>query len=76
MANTLAADLVERVVAKPRAVAIRCGGLPQRPRGPLGYQLVFAIEGLTIQLAWVVFFMIASRFTFHFGVKRYSAFGG
>lgn len=47
MANTLAADLVERVVAKPRAISIRCGGLPQRPRGPLNYQLVFAIEGLT-----------------------------
>jgi lysine 6-dehydrogenase len=47
MANTLAADLVERLVARPREVAIRCGGLPQRPQGPLGYQLVFAIEGLT-----------------------------
>lgn len=47
MANTLAADLVERRVPRPRAVAIRCGGLPQRPQGPLRYQLVFSIEGLT-----------------------------
>ncbi len=51
MANTLAAHLVQRLErehgARPRAVAIRCGGLPQRPRPPLGYQLVFAIEGLT-----------------------------
>jgi lysine 6-dehydrogenase len=47
MANTLAADLIERRVPRPRAVAIRCGGLPQRPQGPLDYQLVFAIEGLT-----------------------------
>jgi ABC-2 type transport system permease protein len=32
--------------------------------------------GLCVQLAWVLFFMLASRVTFHFGVKRYSAFGG
>jgi lysine 6-dehydrogenase len=28
-------------------VRLRCGGLPQRPRGPLGYQLTFSIAGLT-----------------------------
>jgi len=32
--------------------------------------------GLGVQLAWVLAFMLASRVTFHFGVKRYSAFGG
>jgi len=34
------------------------------------------VWGLTIQLAWVVFFIIASRVTFHLGVKRYSGYGG
>jgi ABC-2 type transport system permease protein len=33
-------------------------------------------RGLLVQLGWVVFFMIASRAAFHFGVKRYSGFGG
>jgi lysine 6-dehydrogenase len=46
MANTLAAHLIERIHA-PRAAHIRVGGLPQRPRPPLDYMLVFAIEGLT-----------------------------
>jgi ABC-2 type transport system permease protein len=32
--------------------------------------------GLSIQLAWVLFFIVASRVTFHLGVKRYSGYGG
>jgi len=32
--------------------------------------------GLLVQLAWVVFFMVLSRVTFHLGVKRYSGYGG
>jgi ABC-2 type transport system permease protein len=32
--------------------------------------------GLGMQLAWVVFFILASRVTFHIGVRRYSGFGG
>lgn len=32
--------------------------------------------GLATQLAWVVVFMVASRVTFHWGVRRYSGFGG
>ena len=32
--------------------------------------------GLAVQLAWLVFFMVASRAAFHFGVRRYSGFGG
>jgi lysine 6-dehydrogenase len=28
-------------------VQIRCGGLPQKPKPPLGYRIVFAVEGLT-----------------------------
>jgi ABC-2 type transport system permease protein len=34
------------------------------------------IRGLLIQLAWVVFFIVASRVMFHRGVQRYSGFGG
>ena len=29
------------------AIEIRCGGLPQTPRPPLGYKLVFNVGGLT-----------------------------
>jgi ABC-2 type transport system permease protein len=32
--------------------------------------------GISIQAAWVVFFMVACRVTFWRGVKRYSGFGG
>lgn len=34
------------------------------------------IRGLCIELAWVVFFILFSRWAWHQGVKRYSAFGG
>jgi lysine 6-dehydrogenase len=32
-----------------REVQLRCGGLPQKPRPPLDYKLVFAISGLTAE---------------------------
>lgn len=32
--------------------------------------------GLAIQAGWVVIFFLASRLAFHFGVKRYSGYGG
>jgi len=32
--------------------------------------------GLSIQAAWVLFFIVASRMALHYGTKRYSAFGG
>jgi ABC-2 type transport system permease protein len=32
--------------------------------------------GLAIQLAWTIFFIVASRVAFSFGVRRYSGFGG
>ena len=38
-----------------------------------GWELIW---GLWMQLCWVVFFMIAARTAFHFGTRRYSAFGG
>ena len=34
------------------------------------------IEGLLLQLGWVLFFMAACRVGLHFGLKRYSGFGG
>ena len=38
-----------------------------------GSDLVF---GMWMQLAWLGVFILASRVTFHFGVRRYSGFGG
>jgi ABC-2 type transport system permease protein len=32
--------------------------------------------GLSVELAWVIFFIVASRLAFHFGTRRYSGFGG
>ncbi|MFQ5845431.1 MAG: saccharopine dehydrogenase family protein [Planctomycetota bacterium] len=46
LANVLAAHAVAEL-PRARHVQIRCGGLPLRPRGPLGYALLFSIEGLT-----------------------------
>ncbi|MBI3837620.1 MAG: ABC-2 family transporter protein [Planctomycetia bacterium] len=34
------------------------------------------VWGLSVQLGWVLFFIVASRVTFYLGVKRYSGFGG
>lgn len=33
-------------------------------------------RGLVIEAAWLVFFIVFSRLMFHYGVKRYSGFGG
>jgi len=46
LANELAALAVAEVPGA-RHVRIRCGGLPVRPKGPLGYSLLFDIAGLT-----------------------------
>ncbi|MGA2033487.1 MAG: ABC-2 family transporter protein [Thermoguttaceae bacterium] len=32
--------------------------------------------GLAVQLGWVVFFIVAARTAFHYGVRHYSGFGG
>jgi lysine 6-dehydrogenase len=45
LANTLAAACLEHL-DETRSVRLYCGGLPQRPRPPLGYHLVFDMEGL------------------------------
>lgn len=34
------------------------------------------VVGLAVQLGWVVFFLLAARLALHFGVRRYSGFGG
>ena len=46
LSNVLAAHAVT-CVPGARHVRIRCGGLPVHPKGPLGYSLLFSIEGLT-----------------------------
>jgi len=33
-------------------------------------------RGLCAQFGWMLFFLIAARVTFHYGVRRYSGFGG
>ncbi len=45
LGNHLAALGIE-LLDKPEHVHIRCGGLPQEKVGPLGYKLVFNLEGL------------------------------
>lgn len=46
LGNTLAAYGIE-LLDECESVKIRCGGLPQNPKGPLLYKLVFNIRGLT-----------------------------
>lgn len=45
LGNTLAARGME-LLDQPREARIWCGGLPQKPVPPLGYRLVFSMEGL------------------------------
>lgn len=46
LANELAGLAVDEVTGA-RHVRVLCGGLPLRPEGPLGYSLLFSMEGLT-----------------------------
>ncbi len=46
MASILGGELVRRVGGKADALKIYVGGLPQKPKMPFGYQLVFSVEGL------------------------------
>lgn len=48
LVNTLAVYGMEGM-DECREVQLRCGGLPQTPRPPLDYKLVFAISGLTVE---------------------------
>lgn len=48
-ANLLAVyamNLLEALGGRPEEVKIYCGGLPQRPKPPLDYKLLFSLEGL------------------------------
>jgi lysine 6-dehydrogenase len=45
MGNTLAVHAINKL-DHPREIHIRCGGLPQKPKPPLNYKLVFSVEGL------------------------------
>lgn len=56
LGNQLAALLLQRVPTA-KHVRIYCGGIPERPVGPLGYRLVFSVEGLINEYfgqAWIV----------------------
>lgn len=46
LVNTLGAAGLDDLATCER-VALRCGGLPQKPQGPLDYALSFSISGLT-----------------------------
>jgi lysine 6-dehydrogenase len=46
LGNLLVGYGLERFPAADSA-RVRCGGLPQAPKGPLDYMLVFSVEGLT-----------------------------
>lgn len=45
LGNILAAHGVAQL-DKPREAHVRCGGLPEKPVGPLGYKLLFNFQGL------------------------------
>jgi lysine 6-dehydrogenase len=46
MASILAGELMRRVGGKADALKIYVGGLPEHPKPPFYYQLVFSVEGL------------------------------
>jgi lysine 6-dehydrogenase len=46
MASILAGELLSRVGGKADALKLYVGGLPQSPKPPFNYQLVFSVEGL------------------------------
>ncbi len=46
LASILGGELLRRIGGKADALKIYVGGLPQNPRPPFKYQLVFSVEGL------------------------------
>ena len=46
MASILGGELLRRIGGKANALKIYVGGLPQNPKPPFNYQLVFSVEGL------------------------------
>ena len=51
MASILAGELMRRIGGEAAALKIYVGGLPQDPKPPFNYQLVFSVEGLINEYA-------------------------
>jgi lysine 6-dehydrogenase len=51
MASILGGELVRRIGGKADALKLYVGGLPQSPKKPFDYQLVFSVEGLINEYA-------------------------
>src|SRR5512142_546133 len=51
MASILAGELMRRIGGRAAALKIYVGGLPQNPKPPFNYQLVFSVEGLINEYA-------------------------
>lgn len=51
MASILAGELVRRLGGRAEALKIYVGGLPEKPKPPFNYQLVFSVEGLINEYA-------------------------
>jgi lysine 6-dehydrogenase len=51
MASILGGELVRRIGGKADALKLYVGGLPQNPKKPFDYQLVFSVEGLINEYA-------------------------
>jgi lysine 6-dehydrogenase len=62
LGNHLATHGIGRM-DQPEHVHIRCGGLPERPVGPLGYKLVFNFQGLINEYSGQAEFLRDGRVT-------------
>ena len=51
LASVLAGELMRRIGGRAAALKIYVGGLPQQPKPPFHYQLVFSVEGLINEYA-------------------------
>ena len=51
MASILGGELLRRVGGKADVLKIYVGGLPQKPKSPFNYQVVFSVEGLINEYA-------------------------
>lgn len=60
LGNILAAHGVE-TMDQPAHVHVRCGGLPERPVGPLGYKLLFNFQGLINEYSGLAEFLRDGR---------------